>query len=88
MKKLFLLFALLVSIVLKAQEADNSWSFTASANFYFFSDFENKLTSESYGIAVKKDKHFQFQKLSHTDFKELKFAIDDYGNINYLDQDF
>jgi urate oxidase len=38
MKKLFLLFVLLVSIVLKAQEANNSWSFTASANFYFLSD--------------------------------------------------
>ena len=57
-------------------------------NFYFYSDLENKSTSESYAIAVKKDKQFQFQKLSHTDFKELLLAIDDYGNINYLDQDF
>ena len=31
---------------------------------------------------------FKIQELTHIDFPEVKIAIDDDGNINYLDQDF
>lgn len=31
---------------------------------------------------------FKIQELTHIDFPEVKIAIDDNGNINYLDQDF
>jgi hypothetical protein len=55
---------------------------------YFFSSLTYPKTSESFGFEHEKYKLFQFHELTYANFKELKFAIDDYGNINYLDQDF
>ena len=55
---------------------------------YFFSSLTYPKTSESFEFEHEKYKLFQFHELTYANFKELKFAIDDYGNINYLDQDF
>lgn len=39
-------------------------------------------------IDTKKQVIFKIQELTHIDFPEIQISIDDFGNINYLNQDF
>jgi len=51
---------------------------------------ENKKLSAS-DILEKNSRegvYYHNQKIYHINFRELKIAVDDYGNINYLNQDF
>ena len=44
--------------------------------------------SEMKRINSERAVFFKLQELCHIYFKELKLAVDDYGNINYLNRDF
>jgi len=44
--------------------------------------------SEMKKINSERAVFFKLQELCHIYFKELNLAVDDYGNINYLNRDF
>ncbi len=53
-----------------------------------FSFLNISKTSESHRNEHERINLFKFPELTYANFNELKFTIDDYGNISYLDQDF
>ena len=54
----------------------------------FFSKNKKLKTSETLKNNSGSKVFFQFQKFYHINFRELKIAIDDFGNFNYLNPDF
>jgi len=57
-------------------------------NDVLFSSIKKNDMSETLINNSENDNLCTIRKINHIDFQELKFAIDDYGNINYLNQDF
>lgn len=57
-------------------------------NGVMFSSIKKIETSETLQINSENENLFTMKEFNHMDFQEIKFAIDDYGNINYLNQDF
>ncbi|MCK5277859.1 MAG: hypothetical protein KAQ62_21880 [Cyclobacteriaceae bacterium] len=54
----------------------------------FFSKNIKIKTSETLENNSGSEVFFQFKKFYHINFRELKIAIDDFGNFNYLNPDF
>ena len=55
---------------------------------YLFPKNKKSNASETLNIISKRDDYFQFQKISHIYFLKNEIDVDDFGNINYLNQDF
>jgi hypothetical protein len=54
----------------------------------FFSTNKKLKTSETLINNSGTEVLFQFEKFYHINFREIKIAIDDFGNFNYLNPDF
>jgi hypothetical protein len=54
----------------------------------FFSTNKKLKTSETLINNSDTEVLFQFEKFYHINFREIKIAIDDFGNFNYLNPDF
>ena len=56
--------------------------------FDLLSRSTKNIKSETSNFNSENAYFFKIQGLPHINFKDLKIAVDDYGNINYLNRDF
>jgi hypothetical protein len=64
----------------------NSNFFINAQDFFYL--IKNLKMSETLKNNPQQDIFYKIRKLSHIELREIKFGVDDYGIINYLNQDF